>query len=165
MQRLHIVGAWDRNFHEKSIMQHLSSLVCELVTSTKQIRSAKTALKFSVEMQLSANSNKINNASSSDNKPSSTFSWLLHLSIGNQKPFQTNHSEPYVSTESKAKCHSPFSWLLDPSKCIRRNCSDFWLTFGLQMPFQIMDPTNTSQAALPYWQCVSSLSNQTKHTW
>jgi hypothetical protein len=54
--------------------------------------------------------------------------------------------------------------LLDPSKCIRRNRSDFWLTFGLQMPFQIMDPTNTSQAALPYWQRVPSVSTHTSQS-
>jgi hypothetical protein len=29
------------------------------------------------------------------------FSWLVHLLIGYQKLFQTNHSKPYISKESK----------------------------------------------------------------
>ncbi len=87
------------------------------------------------------------------------FSWLLHLSIGNQKLFQTNYSESCVLAESKAKCHSSFSWLLDPNKCIRWNCSKFGLTLGYRMPFQGMGPTHMSQTALPNWQHVPSVSD------
>jgi hypothetical protein len=84
-------------------------LAFELVTSTTNISSAKTALKATAEMQPSANSNDINNTSSFKDKHSPHFSWLLHLSIGNQKPFQTNYSEPCVLVGPKAKCHSSFS--------------------------------------------------------
>jgi len=45
----------------------------EPVTSTNQISSAKTSLKALAEMQPSADSNKTHNASSFDDKPSSTF--------------------------------------------------------------------------------------------
>jgi hypothetical protein len=50
-------------------------LAFEPVTSTNQISSAKTASKASAEMQPSADSNK--NASSFDNKPSSTFQLVV----------------------------------------------------------------------------------------
>jgi hypothetical protein len=80
-------------------------LVCELVTSKNQIKRDKSTPTFQLVFASVSN----NNASSFDDKLSSTFSWLLHLLIGNQKPFQTNHSTHYVSTESKAKCRSPFS--------------------------------------------------------
>ncbi len=49
----------------------------EPVTSITKISSAKTALKATVEMQPSADSNNINNASSFDNKPSSTFQLVV----------------------------------------------------------------------------------------
>ncbi len=64
----------------------------EPVTSTTKISSAKTALK--AEMQLSADSNNINNASSFDDKPSSTFqlvvasvNWIS--TVVSNKPFKT----------------------------------------------------------------------------
>jgi hypothetical protein len=71
--------------------------VCAPVTSTNQFNQDKSSATFKLVVASVSN----NNASSFDNKPSSTFRWLLHLLIGNQKPFQTNHSEPYVLTESK----------------------------------------------------------------
>jgi hypothetical protein len=52
-------------------------LAFEPVTSTKQISSAKTALKATAEMQPSADSNKIRNASSFNNKSYSTFQLVV----------------------------------------------------------------------------------------
>jgi hypothetical protein len=86
-----------------------TSLVCEPVTSTKQIKRDKSTPTF----QLAVASVSNNNASPSMTSLHLHFSWLLQLSIGNQ------------------------------------------------MPFQIMDPTNTSQAVLPYWQRVPSVSTHT----
>jgi hypothetical protein len=66
----------------------------EPVTSTTKISSAETALKATAEMQLSADSNNINNASSFDDKPSSTFQLVvasvdrISKAISN-KPFKT----------------------------------------------------------------------------
>ncbi len=49
----------------------------EPVTSTTQINSAKSALKATAEMQPSADSNKIRNASSFNNKSYSTFQLVI----------------------------------------------------------------------------------------
>jgi hypothetical protein len=123
----------------------LTLLPFEPVTSTTQISSAKTALKATAEMQLSANSNNINNASSFDNKPPLHFGWLLHLSIGYQKPFQTNHSKPYILKESKAKCNPHSSEFLDPNNSTRADCSKIWSTSHCQIPFQ--SPSLTPSAS------------------
>jgi hypothetical protein len=70
----------------------------EPVTSTTKVSSAKTALKATAEMQPSANSNNINNASSFNDKPSSTFQLVvasvnwISKAISN-KPFITLHLE------------------------------------------------------------------------
>jgi hypothetical protein len=70
----------------------------EPITSTTQISSAKTALKATAKMQPSADSNNINNASSFDDKPSSTFQLVvasvdwISKAISN-KPFKTLHLE------------------------------------------------------------------------
>jgi hypothetical protein len=66
----------------------------EPITSTTKISSAKTALKATAEMQPSADSNNINNASSFDDKPSSTFQLVIAFvnwiskAVSN-KPFKT----------------------------------------------------------------------------
>jgi hypothetical protein len=66
----------------------------EPVTSTTQIGSAKTALKATAEMQPSADSNNINNASSFGDNPSSTFQLVvasvdwISKAVPN-KPFKT----------------------------------------------------------------------------
>ncbi len=52
-------------------------LVFELVTSTTNISSAKTALKATAGMQLSTNSNNINNSSSFDDKHSFTHQLVV----------------------------------------------------------------------------------------
>ncbi len=78
-----------------SVSRHAFALFAfETVTSTKQISSAKTAFKASAEMQPAADSNKINYASSFDDKPSSTFQLVvasvdwISKAIPN-KPFRT----------------------------------------------------------------------------
>jgi hypothetical protein len=74
----------------------------EPVTSTTQISSAKTALKATAEMQPSANSNNINNASSFDDKPCSTFQLVvasvnwISKAISN-KPFKTLRLKRIIS--------------------------------------------------------------------
>jgi hypothetical protein len=74
------------------------------------LRTAKVETKAITEMiSTMSKSNKINNALPSTTSLLPHFNWLLHLLIGYQKPFQTNHTKPYVVTESIAKCHSPFS--------------------------------------------------------
>jgi hypothetical protein len=76
-----------------TVSHHAFALLAfEPVTSKKQISSAKTALKVTAEMQLSADSNKINNASSFNNKSSSAFK-LVVASITNEfSKGQTNDS-------------------------------------------------------------------------
>jgi hypothetical protein len=54
----------------------------------------------------------------------------------------------------KSKMPSTFQLIVGCKQ--RGNRSDFWLPFGYRMPFYIMDPANTSQAAFPYWQRVPS---------
>jgi hypothetical protein len=78
------------------------------VTSTTKICSAKTALKATAEMQLSADSNDINKASSFNNKPSSTFqlvvasvAWISKAVLN--KPFKTFRLE-----RIKSKMQSTF---------------------------------------------------------
>ena len=61
-----------------TVSRHAFTLFAfEPVTSTNQISSAKTASKASAEMQPLADSNKIYNASSFDDKPSSTFQLVV----------------------------------------------------------------------------------------
>jgi hypothetical protein len=66
----------------------------EPVTSRTKISSAKTALKATVKMQPSADSNNINNTSSFNDKPSSSFQ-LVVASVNwiskavSNKPFKT----------------------------------------------------------------------------
>ena len=79
------------------VSRHVFTLLpFEPVTSTTKISSAKTALKATAEMQPSANSNNINNASSFNNKPSSTFQLVvasvdwISKAVSN-KPFKTLH--------------------------------------------------------------------------
>jgi hypothetical protein len=88
------------------ISPHVFTLLpFEPVTSTTQISSAKTALKATAEMQWSADSNNINNASSFDDKPSSTFQLVvasvnwISKAISN-KPFNT-----LLFERIKAKCN------------------------------------------------------------
>jgi hypothetical protein len=60
------------------VSRHVFTLLpFEPVTSTTKISSAKTALKATAEMQPSADSNNINNTSSFDNKPFSTFQLVV----------------------------------------------------------------------------------------
>ncbi len=60
------------------VSRHAFALLAfEPVTSTKQISSAKTALKATAVMQLSADSNKIPNTSSFDNKSYSSFQLVI----------------------------------------------------------------------------------------
>jgi hypothetical protein len=77
------------------VSRHVFTLLpFEHVTSTEHISSAKTALKATAEMQPSANSNNINNASSFDHKPSSIFQ-LVVASVNwiskavSNKPYKT----------------------------------------------------------------------------
>jgi hypothetical protein len=79
------------------VSRHAFALLAfEPVTSTTQLSSAKTALKAIAEMQVSANSNKIINASFFDDKPSSTFQLVvatvnwISKTVSN-KPFKTLH--------------------------------------------------------------------------
>ncbi len=79
------------------VSRHAFALLAfEPVTSTTQISSAKTVLKAMAEMQPSANSNKVNNASSFYTKPSSTFQLVvasvdwISKAVSN-KPFKTLH--------------------------------------------------------------------------
>jgi hypothetical protein len=73
-------------------------LAFETVTSTTKISSAKTALKATAEMQLSADSNNINNTSSFKDRPSSTFQLVvasvewISKAVSN-KPFKTSRLE------------------------------------------------------------------------
>ena len=61
-----------------TVSRHAFTLFAfEPVTSTNQISSAKTSSKASAEMQPSADSNKIHNASSFNDKPSSTFQLVV----------------------------------------------------------------------------------------
>ena len=61
-----------------TVSRHAFTLFAfEPITSTNQISSAKTASKASAEMQPLADSNKIYNASSFDDKPSSTFQLVV----------------------------------------------------------------------------------------
>jgi len=61
-----------------TVSRHAFTLFAfEPVTSTNQISSAKTSSKASAEMQPSADSNKIHNASSFDDKPSSKFQLVV----------------------------------------------------------------------------------------
>ncbi len=66
-------------------------------------QSAKAALKAIAEVQASTDKTKPNNASSFNDKPSSTFQLVVASSIGNQKPFQTNYLESCVSKGIKSK--------------------------------------------------------------
>ncbi len=85
------------------VSRHVFTLLpFEPITSTTKISSAKTALKATAEMQPSADSNNIYNASSFDDKPSSTFqlvvasvSWISKA-ISN-KPFKTLRLEKIKS--------------------------------------------------------------------
>jgi hypothetical protein len=62
----------------QKVSRHVFTLLpFEPVTSTTKISSAKTALKATVKMQPSADSNNISNTSSFDNKPSSTFQLVV----------------------------------------------------------------------------------------
>jgi hypothetical protein len=72
-------------------------------------QSAIAALKAMVEVQASADKTQPNNASSFNDKPSSTFQLVVASVNWKSKPFQTNYSESCVLAESKAKCHSSFS--------------------------------------------------------
>ncbi len=65
------------------------------------------------------------------------FSWLLHLLIGYQKPFQTNHSKPYISKESKAKCNPHSGWLSDSNNRTKAKCSGIWSTSHRWKPFHL----------------------------
>jgi hypothetical protein len=77
--------SWVQSLAEKvqvsstpKLSHHVFTLLpFEPVTSTTHISSAKTALKATAEMQPSADSNNINNASSFDDKPSSTFQLVV----------------------------------------------------------------------------------------
>jgi hypothetical protein len=65
-------------------------------------------LQATADMQLSADSNNINNTSFFNDKPSSTFQLVVASVNLMSKAVLNNHSKPYVSKESKAK-YNPHS--------------------------------------------------------
>jgi hypothetical protein len=67
------------------------------------------------------------------------------------KPFRTLRLD-----RIKSKMPFTFQLIVGSKQVHQKKPQRFWLTFGLQMPFQIMDPTHTSQSAFPYWQRVRS---------
>ena len=94
IQRLHIVGVWDRHFHDKSFMQHLCIVgvwACNFKKSN-QARQVYSYISVGCCIRLEQQCFILR-------RP--YFSWLLHLSIGHQKPFQildtTNTSQAVSS--------------------------------------------------------------------
>jgi hypothetical protein len=102
------------------VSRHVFTLLpFEPVTSTTQISLAKTALKATAEMQPSADSNNINNASSFNNKPSSTFQLVV----------------AFVDWISKAVSNKPFKTLR--LKRIKSKMQPtFKLIFGFKQQYQ-----------------------------
>ncbi len=87
--KVQVSSTWKVSYHVFILLPF------EPVTSTTKISPAKTALKATVEMQPSADSNNKNSASFFDNKPSSTF----HLVVAS------------VDWISKAVSNNPFKTL------------------------------------------------------
>ena len=127
-------------------------LAFDPVTSTNQNSFATIALKAIVEMQASADSPKtctvfrtLAHEHQHLNRTHPIFQ-LIDVFIPN-KTKMCNASQLAANEHKgliKSKCCSPFSWLLNPSKCIRGNRSNFWTILCHQKPFQIMGPTNTN---------------------